>query len=89
MTHASASVSLPTPLKTILDPVQYPFAVAYMVDNRIEYTLGYAQTLEQVYFMKCGWEQADPTQAKPGGKFIMVENANLDNTDDYSYWVAV
>jgi hypothetical protein len=36
----------PTPLKTILCPTRYPFAVAYVKDGKIASTIAYATTLE-------------------------------------------
>lgn len=80
-------MATPTPLKTILSADRYPFAVAYVEEGAIKYTVGYEKTLEDVYFSAMGWNQSLPRNSQ--GRYIMSEMSNLDDTESYSYWVAV
>ena len=79
--------AFPAPLKTILDASRYPFAVAHVRDNQLQYTLAYAESLEQCYFKTQGF-RANGWH----GEVIMVENREVgkakgDNVN--TYWVAV
>ena len=77
------TTSSPTPLKTILGN-RYPYAVAQVRDGRIVATMAYATTLEECYFQTMGWNSS-----MGGASYIMAEQKDLDNTPNYSYWVAV
>lgn len=80
-------MTIPTPLKTILTPDRYSFAVAYADDGKIKCTSAYASSLEEVYFMVQGWNNSLPQHCT--GRYIMAEMRDLDETPSYSYWVAV
>ncbi len=71
----------PTPLQTILSPIRYPFAVAFVKDGKIARTLAYASTLEDCYFQVQGWRGCSSS-----GAFIMAEQQERSGK---SYWVAV
>jgi hypothetical protein len=70
---------LPKPLKTILSPERYPFAVALMEDGEIKYTVAYEQTLEDIHKQMKIWNKG---YSFDKGQFIMAEQQN-------GYWVAV
>ena len=77
----------PTPLKTILCPIRYPFAVAFVKDGKITSTLAYATTLEDCYFQVQGWRSAYGS-----ADYIMAEQKEIgEKTPDRvnTYWVAV
>lgn len=83
----STPMASPTPLKTILSPVDYPFAVAHVRDGKISEAVAYASTLEDCYFQTQGWRASTGT-----ADFIMVENREIrEATPDQAdtYWVAV
>jgi hypothetical protein len=87
MTTATLTAT-PTPLKTILTPERYPFAVAIVENGKITGTVSYASTLEDVYNQCQGWRASIANYSFPHD-YIMVEQKDLDNTPNYSYWVAV
>ena len=77
----------PTPLKTILCPNRYPFAVAMVRDGKIISTVAYPETLEECYFQVQGWRSA-----RPNDQYIMAEQREIgEKTPDRvnTYWVAV
>ncbi len=77
----------PTPLKTILCPIRYPFAVAFVKDGKITRTVAYATTLEDCYFQVQGWRGSRGT-----ADYIMAEQKEIgEKTPDRvnTYWVAV
>lgn len=80
-------MATPAPLKTILSPDRYPYAVAHVRDGKISEAVAYASTLEDCYFQTQGWRAS-----MGSADFIMVENrevreATPDQVD--TYWVAV
>ena len=77
-------MTTPTPLKTILSPTRYPFAVAQVKNGKIASTLSYQTTLEQCHAEMQGWRSHFNS-----ADYIMAEMRNLDDTPSYSYWVAV
>lgn len=78
----------PTPLKTILSPGRYPFAVAQVKDGTIVNTVGYSTSLEDCYFQLQAWRSS-----MSNTDFIMVEQQEIGeeipNVCVNSYWVAV
>jgi hypothetical protein len=84
----TASTITPAPLKTVLTPDRYPFAVATVVDGKIACTVSYASTLEDCYNQVQGW-RASIANYNFKHDYIMAEQRDLDNTPNYSYWVAV
>ncbi|MFZ9739205.1 MAG: hypothetical protein ACO3EZ_14465 [Prochlorotrichaceae cyanobacterium] len=77
----------PTPLKTILSPTRYPFAVAMVRDGKISRTVAYPATVEDCYIQVQGWRSA-----RPHDQWIMVEQREIgEKTPDRvnTYWVAV
>lgn len=77
----------PTPLKTILCPIRYPFAVAMVKNGKIVSTVAYPETLEECYHQVMGWRSA-----RPKDQWIMAEQqeigeATLNQVN--TYWVAV
>jgi len=77
----------PTPLKTILSPDRYPFAVAQVKDGKIVNTFGYATTLEECYALVQGWRSS-----MGSADYIMAEMREIGaRTPDRvnTYWVAV
>ena len=81
------TVLTPTPLKTILSPARYPFAVAQVKDGKIANTVAYASTLEDCYFQTQGWRAS-----MASADFIMAEMREIgEATPDQvnTYWVAV
>ena len=77
----------PKPLKTILCPVDYPFAVAQVVNGAIKNTFGYSKSLADCYAKCQGWRSSCPD-----AEIIMVEQSEIgakrpDSVN--SYWVAV
>jgi len=77
-------MTIPTPLKTILSPTRYPFAVAQVRDGKIVSTLSYQTTLEQCHAEMQGWRSHFNS-----ADYIMAEMRDLDDTTSYSYWCAV
>lgn len=80
-------MSIPTPLKTILSPDRYPFAVAHVKDGKIASTVAYASTLEDCYFQTQGWRGS-----MGSADYIMAEMREIgEATPDQvnTYWVAV
>ena len=77
----------PTPLKTILSPTRYPFAVAMVRNGRIVSTVAYPATLEDCYFQVMGWRSA-----RPQDQWIMAEMREIGeavpNVCVNTYWVA-
>jgi hypothetical protein len=77
----------PTPLKTILSPTRYPFAVAMVRNGKIISTVAYPHTLEDCYFQVQAWRSA-----RPHDQYIMAEQREIgEKTPDRvnTYWVAV
>ena len=77
----------PAPLKTILSPTRYPYAVAMVKDGKIACTMAYAATLEDCYFQTQGWRAS-----MGSADFIMAEMREIgEATPDQvnTYWVAV
>jgi hypothetical protein len=77
----------PTPLKTILCSIRYPFAVAFVKDGKIASTIAYATTLEDCYFQVQGWRSS-----MGSADYIMAEQKEIgEETPDRvnTYWVAV
>ncbi len=77
-----------TPLKTVLVSTRYPFAVAEVENGKITSTVAYASTLEDCYNQVQGW-RASISNYNFKHDYIMAEMKDLDNTPNYSYWVAV
>ena len=81
-------MQIPTPLKTILTPDRYPFAVAKVENGRIVSTVAYETSLEDVHSKTQKWNNT-----LRGFNFnhiyVMAEMKDLDNTSSYSYWVAI
>ncbi len=78
---------IPTPLKTILSPVDYPFAVAAVVKGKISHTFGYSKGLADCYAKCQGWRSSCPD-----ADIIMVEQREIGAKRPNcvnSYWVAV
>ena len=75
------TISIPTPLLTILSPERYPYAVAQVRDGKITSTLAYATTLEECYFQVQGWRSS-----MGSADYIMAEQREINGK---SYWVAV
>ena len=87
-TTAILATITPTPLKTILSPTRYPYAVACVKDGKIASTVSYATTLEDCYAKVQGWRSAYGT-----ADYIMAEQQEIGeaipNVCVNSYWVAV
>ena len=80
-------MTAPAPLKTILSPTRYPFAVAMVRDGKIISTVAYPETLEDCYFQVQAWRAA-----RPNDQYIMAEQREIgEKTPDRvnTYWVAV
>jgi len=78
----------PTPLKTILTPDRYPFAVAKVENGKIVSTVSYATSLEDAHRSTQKWNNS-LRGFNFNHKFVMAEMKDLDNTPSYSYWVAI
>jgi len=78
-------MTAPAPLKTILSPTRYPYAVAVVRNNKIACTVAYTSTLEDCYAQMMGWR----SYRGDLDNYIMAEMQDLDNTTSYSYWCAV
>jgi len=76
------------PLKTVLTVDRYPFAVAKVENGKITCTVSYASTLEDCYNQVQGWRSSFANYSFKDN-YIMAEMKDLDNTPNYSYWVAV
>ena len=77
----------PTPLKTILSPTRYPFAVAYAEGGAIRHTVAYAATLEECYAQVQAWRSY-----RQDGAYIMASMAEIGERTPgrvNTYWVAV
>jgi hypothetical protein len=77
----------PTPLKTILSPTRYPFAVAQVRDGKIISTAGYQTSLADCYAQVQGWRSSLPQYT-----WIMAEMREIgEEIPDRvnTYWVAV
>jgi hypothetical protein len=87
-TSAALAAITPTPLKTILSPQRYPYAVAFVKDGKIHHTLAYATTLEDCYFKVQGWRSS-----RGSASYIMAEMREIGeaipNVCVNTYWVAV
>ena len=80
-------MTTPKPLKTILCPVDYPFAVASVENDKISYTFGYSKGLADCYANMLRWRSSCPH-----ADIIMVRQSEIgakrpDSVN--SYWVAV
>ena len=79
----------PTPLKTILSPTRYPFAVAQVRDGKITCTVSYQTTLEQCYAETQGWR----SMAVGADGYIMAEMREIGeaipNVSVNTFWCAV
>ena len=77
----------PKPLKTSLCPVDYPFAVAAVVNGEIKRTFTYSKSLADCYAKCQGWRSSCPDT-----EIIMVEQKEIGAKRPdcvNSYWVAV
>ena len=82
-------MTAPTPLKTILSPTRYPYAVAVVENGKIVSTVGYASTLEDCYAQVQGWRAYRGDLAN----YIMAEMREIGeaipNVSINTYWCAV
>lgn len=80
-------MTTPTPLKTILSPQRYPYAVAQVLNGKIISTAAYQSTLADCYAQVQGWRSSLPQY-----QWIMAEIREIgERTPDRvnTYWVAV
>ena len=84
--------AIPTPLKTILSPARYPFAVAVVRDGKIVSTVAYPSSLEECYVQTQAWRQAYANYNHPE-QYIMAEmrmiGEEIPNEQVNTYWCAV
>jgi len=84
------ATTIPAPLKTILCPVRYPYAVAQVKDGKIVSTVAYPSTLEECYFQTQAWRQAYEKSRRY--EYIMAEMKEIgEKTPNRvnTYWCAV
>jgi hypothetical protein len=77
----------PTPLKTILSPQRYPFAVASVLNGKIISTASYSTSLADCYAQVQGWRSSLPQYT-----WIMAEMQEIGEAtpgEVNTYWVAV
>ena len=87
----TASTVTPTPLKTILTPTRYPFAVAKVAGGKIVCTIAYARNLEDCYNQVQGWRASDASYNFKH-EYVAAEMVEIGDRTPNSvntYWVAV
>jgi hypothetical protein len=85
------TVTIPAPLKTILCPVRYPYAVAQVKDGKIVSTVAYQDNWDECYRQTRVWRQAYVNYNHPF-QYIMVEMREIgEKTPNRvnTYWCAV
>ena len=85
------TVTIPAPLKTILCPVRYPYAVAQVKDGKIVSTVAYFRNLEECYHQTQAWRQTYANYNRRY-EYIMAEMREIgEKTPNRvnTYWCAV
>ena len=85
--QATRPMIAPTPLKTILSPQRYPFAVARVRDGEIISTASYQTSLEDCYAQVQGWRSSLPQYTWIMAEMQEIGEATPDRVN--TYWVAV
>ena len=81
------TATAPAPLKTILSPTRYPYAVAYAEGGKIRHTVAYASTLEEAQAQAQAWRSY-----RQDGAYILAEMREIGESTPNrvnTYWVAV